>query len=190
MKKTVLLLFFVLIACAPAIAGEMNAGSAPVYYGTMPYPVLTQGQSIQQSANLSLMADRKYYDEHKKDAVLPLVLNFFLGFGIGSFVEGDDMGGLIMAGTQVLGFAMAMYGSTRLSNAHGEWLCAYGVMMMVASRIWGFIRPWTYASKYNDDLREKIAAGDIRPVSIDAFPAVDASGALAGGMTVRAKVGF
>ncbi|WP_425532460.1 P13 family porin [Borrelia coriaceae] len=39
----------------------------------------------------------------KKDTLVPFLLNFLLGFGIDSFVQGDTTGGLFVLGFDVLG---------------------------------------------------------------------------------------
>ncbi|AHH07499.1 Hypothetical protein BCD_1433 (plasmid) [Borrelia crocidurae DOU] len=45
-----------------------------------------------------------FYKVNKKDVLAPFLLNFFFGFGIGSFVQGDITGGLLVLGSEILGF--------------------------------------------------------------------------------------
>ena len=105
------------------------------YYEAMPYPNLAPNDSNpagntvanvqqQQSSALSSMASQTCYDNHKKEPALPFILNFILGFGIGSFVEGDNLGGWIMLGTQLGGFVRShmLTGITRSAKGycHGK----------------------------------------------------------------------
>jgi hypothetical protein len=46
-----------------------------------------------------------------KSAVLPVLLNIIPGLGIGSFVEGDTLGGLVCLGGTVLGWTLVVSGS-------------------------------------------------------------------------------
>nr|WP_320292858.1 P13 family porin [Borreliella sinica]WPM06360.1 P13 family porin [Borreliella sinica] len=52
------------------------------------------------------------YESEKATVLAPFLLNFFLTLGIGSFVQGDYIGGSAVLGTQVLGggiFVLAGY---------------------------------------------------------------------------------
>ncbi len=179
----------------------------PNYYGTMPYPNLAPNNSNpagntvanvqqQQSPALSFMASQTYYDNHKKEPVLPFILNFILGFGIGSFVEGDDLGGWIMLGTQLGGVGL-MLGGGLGSTRHGGGMNTGEIVMMVSgavitvvSRIWGWIRPFTYADRHNKALQKDIAMGKFALVSLDAFPSFEEDKGFTGGVTLQARLGF
>lgn len=50
------------------------------------------------------------YENEKASAKIPLILNGFLTFGIGSFVQGDYIGGSAVLGTQVLGGILVITG--------------------------------------------------------------------------------
>lgn len=52
------------------------------------------------------------YDENEKNAVCPFLLNLFLGYGIGSFVQGDSKGGV----TQLL---MSLGGNVLFWTGYG-----------------------------------------------------------------------
>ncbi|WAZ86043.1 P13 family porin [Borrelia miyamotoi] len=45
------------------------------------------------------------YEVNKRDILAPFLLNFFFGFGIGSFVQGDITGDLMVLGSEILGLS-------------------------------------------------------------------------------------
>lgn len=64
--------------------------------------IAAQAAFSQESGQDSNRAFQRYEIE-KIDPWGPFVLNLLLNFGIGSFVQGDTTGGLIVAGGQVIG---------------------------------------------------------------------------------------
>lgn len=109
------------------------------------------------------------YDENEKNAVCPSLLNLFLGYGIGSFVQGDSKGGvtqlLMSLGGDVLfwtGFGIGV-SETVTNNAQstaGAIIMLSGLGLNLASSIIGCIRPWGYANKYNRDLKHSLRLYD------------------------------
>ncbi len=51
------------------------------------------------------------YESQKATVLAPFLLNFFLTLGIGSFVQGDYIGGGAVLGTQVLGGILCITGA-------------------------------------------------------------------------------
>ena len=66
-----------------------------------------QGAFSQEDGQDSERAYQRYEIE-KVDPWGPFVLNLLLNFGIGSFVQGDTTGGLVVAGGQVIGIALVV----------------------------------------------------------------------------------
>ena len=173
--------------------GENNANKIDPYM--IDNLISTQFKTIsgkQQVYELSegLTSEQKgwLYDKNEKSGVGPFFLNFFLGFGIGSFVQGDTNGGssqlclsLGGLGLDIIGLSLwssAFYTETtwkRMTTAYsytyypytekkfdsgkfgaGCTLIAIGGILNTVSAIIGYIRPWTYASNYNKDLKRAL----------------------------------
>jgi hypothetical protein len=79
------------------------------------------------------------------------ILNTALGFGIGSFVQGDTLGGF----TGLLGdlagiglFWVGLYGPYFLPMSFSPWMYFGGMGVFAVSRIIQMVRPFTYANKF------------------------------------------
>jgi len=105
---------------------------------------------------------------------LAFALNLFLGFGIGSFVQGDIDGGIISILGAVGGYALIIVGSVRMTNAlyndiyywdghvsfAGVGFLIAGSVILLGTKIFDAIRPFVYASN----------------VSVAFSPGIDANG--------------
>ena len=109
-----------------------------------------------------------------KSAVLPVLLNIIPGLGIGSFVEGDTLGGLVCLGGTALGWTLVVSGSLTYTVAVANALTTFstpptnglgtvmlGIVVGTGTFVYGIVRPITYANKYNQD--HSFAALDIQP---------------------------
>ncbi|AAX17379.1 P13 family porin [Borrelia turicatae] len=115
------------------------------------------------------------YETYKKDAVVPCLLNLFVGFGIGSLVQGDITGGLLSLGFDVVSIGLLSYGTYSIIESHYEKkekptvlalsLAAVGGATLVLTRIIEAVLPFTYASSYNRKLQENlgITLGGLQP---------------------------
>ncbi|ACJ73462.1 membrane protein P13 (plasmid) [Borreliella afzelii ACA-1] len=100
------------------------------------------------------------YESQKATVLAPFLLNFFLTLGIGSFVQGDYIGGGAVLGTQVLGGILCITGAifSRIQDAAiaGFILTGIGGLTIAGSYITSLIIPFTFANKYNANLRKKL----------------------------------
>ncbi len=62
------------------------------------------------AVNLTSSEKEFLYIENKKSPTVPFLLNFFLGWGIGSFVQGDIKSGIISLSGNLLGSAIGITG--------------------------------------------------------------------------------
>lgn len=110
----------------------------------------------------------------KKTVALPLILNIFPGLGLGSFIQGDPLGGFIGLGGEVLGvglmttgvvWGMVAVGGVVLTEiwtggqanssldpgaaAAISALVISGSVIWTGTRIFEIIRPITFAGRYN-----------------------------------------
>ena len=94
------------------------------------------------------------YELQKVDPWGPFVLNLLLGLGIGSFVQGDTPGGLLVAGGEVVGIGLVIAGAGNPEGGSG--LVIGGAALLTAARIAGLIFPFTYANAANEKLRQDL----------------------------------
>jgi hypothetical protein len=152
MKKLVLFCGFVLLS--NCLFGQELFSNYPVnYYGGnafSSYPL-----------TLSPFADSKA-DKAENDKLTAFVLNLFLGAGIGSFVQGDTLGGVVGLCGELggLGFFVAGiipkaeevdhsgYSTTEYSfpNIHFTYI---GLGILIGTRIFELVRPFTYANSFS-----------------------------------------
>ena len=116
------------------------------------------------------------YNAKKINSGVPFALNFLLGCGIGSFVQGDTAGGVTALVGELAGYAAILGGSACLAaatvgnydsnesnaaafnsqSAFGAGLMIGGGIMYLGFRIYEMIRPFSYAKKYNETLFEAL----------------------------------
>ena len=118
---------------------------------------------------LGLNQDQRYmlYSAHEEDPMIPFVLSLLVGMGVGSYVQGDLTGGLISTGLDLAGIAAVYVGymmlaTTILDDPYDSMydmpvvemsLILGGVAVISFSRVFQLVRPFTYAERYNHDLR-------------------------------------
>ena len=99
-------------------------------------------------------SDRAFlqYEIQKVDPWGPFALNLLLGLGIGSFVQGDITGGLLVAGGEVAGASSVVNDP----EGAGGTMMVVGVGLLTAARIAGLVFPFTYANSFNEKLRRDL----------------------------------
>ncbi len=129
------------------------------------------------SSGLSSSEAMMLYNSNKMNSGVPFALNFLLGYGIGSFVQGDTAGGVtalvgeLIGGAALLG-GYACYGVALVNHdysdnqadidaatsqlALGAGLIIGGGVVLIGMRIYEMIRPFSYAKKYNETLFEAL----------------------------------
>lgn len=108
----------------------------------------------------------------EKKIALPIVLNLIPGFGIGSFTQGDSLGGAICLVGDLVGGGLMVFGvfgtfgylaaeTASFTTFEGEWdfklaqtAIVTGMVIFLATKTFGIIRPIWYATSYNRKLRE------------------------------------
>ena len=111
-----------------------------------------------QAVNLSPNERYSLYNSKKKETAVPFLLNLFLGCGIGSFVQGDKLGGTIgLVGE--LGFA-TMYTTGYLlilrKSSSGIMPLLIGAGGLLGVRIYEFVRPFNFTKEYNAVLKDSL----------------------------------
>ncbi len=106
------------------------------------------------------------YDANKKNILIPFLVNTIVGHGIGSFIQGDIKGGTLSISGELtyifiisIGFCLSEATDEKLGNP----TMLVGVIGLVVSKIYQMIRPFYYASNYNNKLSESLNYVAIKP---------------------------
>jgi Borrelia membrane protein P13 len=117
-------------------------------------------QINEKSRDLTQIQKMFIYDDKKVTAGLPFVLNLFLGYGIGSWVQGHTVGGLI-------GTIGNLGGIIILVTAGGdESTASMGAILYLGTWLIDCILPFTYASSYNKQLNKSLGLSYISGLEI------------------------
>jgi hypothetical protein len=126
------------------------------------------------SSDLSSMQRSMIFESNKQSPTVPFVLNFLVGFGIGSYVQGDSTGGtialvgdLVSIGLFYGGYAQALnaaYYSSSYTGTEGAGMMVVGAIGMLATRVFELIRPFSFASDYNKKLSNALMNVSMVPV--------------------------
>jgi hypothetical protein len=152
---------------------------------------LTTGYFSATSSKLSPFADTNPVKAQRAEdsKMTAFLLNFILGFGIGSFVQGDTTGGLVAIMGDAFGYMFIMIGlipdyelvyhsnyyggyyTTEVTYPYGS--CIYlGAILLIGTRIFELVRPFTYANSF----------------SVAVNPSIDVNGQPALTATVKIKL--
>lgn len=153
---------------------------------------------------LSFDEKQQLYSSFEDKPLDPFLLNWLIGFGIGSFVQKDYLsGGLCLAAditsvgiglTGVILWQKELFDASRNANQDlgSLFLMVFNALTMrtampfiiaggvlsIASRIYGMIAPWVYGASYNKRLEQALRIGEAS-LSVAPFVMPDASCGLA-----------
>ena len=153
---------------------------------------------------LSFGEKQQLYSSFEDKPLAPFLLNWLIGFGIGSFVQKDYLsGGLCLAAditsvgiglTGVILWQKELFDASRNANQDlgSFFLMVFNALTMrtampfiiaggilsIASRVYGMIAPWVYGASYNKRLEQALRIGEAR-LSVAPLVMPDASCGLA-----------
>nr|AAR14925.1 outer membrane protein P13 [Borreliella burgdorferi] len=137
-----------------------------------------QADDSKSAFNLGAGEKLLAYETSKKDRIVPFLLNLFLGFGIGSFAQGDILGGFLILGFDAVGIGLILTGAyldikaldKNAPKAAFKWTWGKGMMLagavtMAVTRLTEIIIAFTFANSYNRKLKNSlnIAFGGFEP---------------------------
>jgi hypothetical protein len=116
------------------------------------------------SGTLTDMERFALYTQYEKNARLPFVVNLVVGFGLGSFIQGDIAGAAIALTGDLLGVGLPLLGyACLMQNYYGYWsftggneVIYAGYVLIGITRIFESIRPFTFTQRYNETLRKSL----------------------------------
>lgn len=122
------------------------------------------------SADLSALQKMELIREFKQDSTVPLLLNIFLPFGVGSFYQGDTAGGVIGLAGDLTAYSLYAFGLVNYYTSLSQYdpndenmgmydVLADSIVLFISSGVVGLatgifkiVRPISHAKKYNNDL--------------------------------------
>ena len=154
-----------------------------------------------ESAYLSFDQKEQIFSLYKSDPLAPFLLNWLIGFGVGSFIQKDYLSGGLCLTADIASFGLGIAGlilwqkefysmaNEAKQNAGGllgmlfsgakamPFLIADGILS-IASRVYGMIAPWVHGTLYNKRLEQALRIGEAR-LSVAPLVMPDASCGLA-----------
>jgi hypothetical protein len=118
-------------------------------------------QMIKNESN-SLTETEKYklYIDNKNDGRIPAGINILYGFGIGSFIYKDYLGGSISLGGALVGFGVMATGTwiylINQDNMTGGITFLGGILILIGTKIYEGINPFYFEKKYNSMLKDAL----------------------------------
>ncbi|MDR1786262.1 MAG: P13 family porin [Spirochaetaceae bacterium] len=199
---------FILIGCFFALSGALLCAddeTALAVHGLLKKGLYKNYDQIaEESYNLTASEKMLLLDAHEKTAGLPFTANLLIGFGLGSYMQGDTTGGTIQLVGELVGVASMIAGSVVLeagmiytladtvtgdytegpsswAASSGSGLILAGYALTAALRIYGCISPFVFKARYNTKLKSALnyysRSGD-RELSISStlVPSIDRNG--------------
>ena len=163
MKRILLIITIVLIACASTLfADDYKDVNLLIKSGYVKY----DPEAIRRlSVGLSQSQKESLYTWNKVSVLEGVLFNSLLGFGSGSFKQGDNLHGIIFLCGDTICTGMIIWNFLKNSgeNIHNELygdggvsddfsLALAGLIGGLALRVWQTIRPIGYAKSYNSKL--------------------------------------
>lgn len=163
MKRILLIITIVLIACASTLfADDYKDVNRLIKSGYVKY----DPEAIRRlSDGLSQSQKESIYTWNRVSVLEGVLFNSLLGFGSGSFKQGDNLHGIIFLCGDTICTGMIIWNFLKNSgeNIHNELygdggvsddfsLALAGLIGALALRVWQTIRPIGYAKSYNSKL--------------------------------------
>ncbi len=103
----------------------------------------------------------------RKTPMLPFYANLAVGFGVGSFIQKNLLGGFIALIGDGLGVALPILGyACIMQDYYGYELIYAGYAFLGITRIFEYIRPFAYARRYITALRKGLQQNESPKFSI------------------------
>ena len=114
----------------------------------------------------------RLYEAHSLSGGGAFALNLFVGFGVGSYAQGNIGGGVFGTVSQSVGLALFLSYS---GSSQTETEALLGAGMFIVGRLYDLIAPWLYAASKNDELRRnltgvKLTVGASQRFDLGAMP--------------------
>lgn len=181
MKKNALILIIMVVCAVSMFAdGRKDLPSGSVLKVKLLIDDgLFRNKEVIKEGSKTLSFDQKYelYQDNRKSVTGPFLLNLLVGYGIGSYVQGDTLPGVISTGVDVVGgaiFAAGFFASLNASpgatNRGHETALLIGGVSLLCSRIFSCVSTFSFVNRYNNTLKDSLGFSD---VSFYILPTID-----------------
>ena len=120
-------------------------------------PDIMERQIVLESQSIDAQDLMKRYEAEKLDPQQAAFTNV-LPFGVGSFQQGDTLGGVLITAVDIAALGLMGYG---LSSGNGWGAIiglGWGLPVYGIGRIIGVISPYMHANAYNTELRKQLGS--------------------------------
>ncbi|MFA5103890.1 MAG: P13 family porin [Candidatus Margulisiibacteriota bacterium] len=155
MNSKILFATFIMLGCLFSMAFAAGTSFSDINndidqgLDTNFYQIKVKSGSLSQSDRMTL------YSIKKKDVLIPFALNWFVGLGLGSYVQGDIYGGT----TTLIGESISLAILVSQPKATGSaWFAnetaAIAGVSLIGFKIFELVRPFVYTDDYNKKLMD------------------------------------
>ena len=166
MKKLVLVVLLMLLSVS-LFANDLLFGANTLLEDILVLSMLDTMIDDASYAELAQLSPDEYNDFYmynllKSNPLIPFACNITMGLGLGSFMQGDVVGGSVGLFSDI-GSAALIIGSTYLDplSKESNTLTTSAVVLFLASRVFQVIRPFAYANEHNRLLKEEIFTAEV-----------------------------
>ena len=156
-KYDVFMRFITLFICLFIISNSLFSQDKPTSDNLMRVIMLIDddlngnANEIRNMSNQLELSEKFFiYQEKQKSSTMPFVLNLLLGLGIGSWVQGDAVGG-------VIGTVGGIGGLVLMNSPDSQQV---GAVLFLGTWIFDLFRPFSVSSSYNKKLKSVIGLTD------------------------------
>ena len=199
MKKFVCLFASVLLFCAAASSQKFNLDGVKKTDKLLHEGLYKNLDEIEKIADeLSPEEKELLYVMHKKSDMIPSIANYYIGYGIGSFLQGDTktaiptlilhVTGVLVADTGIVLWlypyiAYEWFGSHNPESLNldefeiyknlGYGFIAAGAAVVLASKMFSVIKAHQYTDSYNETLKKAVLKSEDEKISLTMSPLVN-----------------
>lgn len=213
MKKFIVLLLLLVLTISSVFASSEAAFRVTML---MDKGIKRNAELIKEDLPFLTIEEKEaIYKSHKESGVLPFFLNLGVGFGIGSFIQGDITNGVIACILDTISTMFVAFGSAPIVTYREQWtydsngnrdvtsvpeystnpLGIVGTVFMILTRIYEVIPPFIRAGYNNRELRSflsldgsvNLALNDSDSLSLSLVPFISYNDTK---KSIENKVGF
>ncbi|MCR5401046.1 MAG: P13 family porin [Treponema sp.] len=178
MKKIISIICTILLTATSCFAEKTKENEVAFSYAEYIFSQIGTGNFTEKDAKdiseltpfLTVEQREEFYSENERLGIGPFLLNLLIGFGAGSFRQGDKAIATLQFWGDFVGWGLMIPGMIVSQNAAkdadveaaktGTTLTTIGSLVTLAVAIPALIRPWTFANNRNERLRKALKVGN------------------------------
>ncbi len=163
MSKKILIITIVLLAVTASLFASSDAFDKVNYTLSLNGITDESVKVVHNYSNLLSTTEKMLIlNQYKKSGVVPFLLNFFIGLGLGSWIQGDYVNAGIQLGLDIIGVSLilierfALYSSMSGKPFYSGAAGGLGIMILSCNRLYQGITPWVKAGQVNRKLEDAL----------------------------------